>query len=146
MSIQESADRIMTERESKDLALPPNEHAFVMDMTKGQVNVYTGPNKASLSQTDQPVKFNEKSKRFEACSLSQAKVTNVVAPENWYIALKNPATDANKPHPPAASNAGMPDLNIGHKINIPGPASFAMWPGQMSRLIQGHSLNQNQYL
>lgn len=146
MTIQEKMETIMSERESKDLALPPNEHAFVMDMTKGQVNVYTGPNKASLSQTDQPVKFNEKSKRFDACSLSDAKVPNIVAPENWYIALKNPARDTSKSHPPAGSNAGMPDLDIGHKINIPGPASFALWPGQMARLIKGHNLTQNQYL
>lgn len=146
MTIQEKMENIMSERESKDLALPPNEHAFVMDMTKGQVNVYTGPNKASLSQTDQPVKFNEKTKRFDACSLSDAKVPNIVAPENWYIALKNPARDNAKPHPPAASNAGMPDLDVGHKINIPGPSSFALWPGQMARLIKGHNLTQNQYL
>ena len=132
--------------EAKDLALAPNEYAFIMDTTKGQVNVYTGPNKASLSQTDQPVVFSDRTKKFEVATLAEAKKLCLVAPENWYIVLKNPASDDGKPHPIKASNSGMPDLELGHKINIPGPISFALWPGQMSRLIQGHRLHQNQYL
>lgn len=31
-------------------------------------------------------------------------------------------------------------------MNIPGPASFALYPGQMANVIQGHTLRSNQYL
>ena len=41
--------------------LAPNEYAFVLDTTKGHVNCYVGPNKTSLAQTDQPVRFDEPS-------------------------------------------------------------------------------------
>ena len=37
-------------------------------------------------------------------------------------------------------------MNIGTKINIPGPVSFALYPGQMAKVIKGHSLRSNQYL
>lgn len=37
-------------------------------------------------------------------------------------------------------------MEIGKKINIPGPASFALYPGQMAQVIQGHNLRSNQYL
>ena len=37
-------------------------------------------------------------------------------------------------------------MRVGQKINIQGPDSFALYPGQMSRVIKGHSLRSNQYL
>ena len=57
----------MAERErarERDLVLAPNEYAFISDETKGNVNVYVGPHKTSLANTDQPVLFNPTSKRF----------------------------------------------------------------------------------
>lgn len=38
-----------------DLVLAPGEYAFVLDSTKGQVSTIVGPNKVSLSNTDQPL-------------------------------------------------------------------------------------------
>jgi major vault protein len=40
----------------------------------------------------------------------------------------------------------LPNLDAGRKVNIPGPVSFALWPGQMMRVLQGHHLRSNQYL
>lgn len=37
-------------------------------------------------------------------------------------------------------------MQIGYKVNIPGPISFALYPGQMAEVIKGHSLRSNQYL
>ena len=37
-------------------------------------------------------------------------------------------------------------MEIGKKVNIFGPVSFALHPGQMAKVIQGHRLRSNQYL
>ncbi len=128
----------------RDLVLAPNEYAFISDETKGNINVYVGPHKTSLANTDRPVIFNPESKRFERCSLEQAILTNAVAPEGWYLTLKNPARDASHPKTGALNN--LPELTVGRKVNISGPVSFALWPGQMVRIIPGHNLRSNQYL
>lgn len=128
----------------RDLVLAPNEFAFISDQTKGQVNVYVGPYKTSLANTDQPVVFNERTKRFERCSLEQAIQIFAIAPEGWYMIMKNPARDGS--HPKLAFSNSLVDLDIGHKVNIPGPTSFALWPGQMIRIVPGHTLHYNQYL
>ena len=59
----------------RDLVLAPNEFAFISDETKGNINVYVGPHKTSLANTDRPVVFNDQTKRFDRCSLEQATVT-----------------------------------------------------------------------
>lgn len=128
----------------RDLVLAPNEFAFISDQTKGNINVYVGPYKTSLANTDQPVTFNEQSKRFERCTLEQATQIFATAPEGWYITLKNPPREGNQPKTGTVNN--LPELQIGHKVNLPGPVSFALWPGQMSRVLQGHHLRSNQYL
>ncbi len=130
----------------RDLVLAPNEYAFISDQTKGQISVYVGPCKTSLANTDQPVVFNDQSKRFERSTLEQAISIFPTAPEGWYLILKNPAKDLA--FPPSGGNHSIApkDLLIGHKINIPGPKTFALWPGQMVRVVQGHQLHLNQYL
>ena len=37
-------------------------------------------------------------------------------------------------------------MEIGKKINIMGPVSFALYPGQMAKVVRGHALRSNQYL
>ena len=128
----------------RDLVLAPNEFAFISDETKGNINVYVGPHKTSLANTDRPVVFNYETKRFDRCSLEQATQTMAVAPEGWYSVLKNPARDGSHPRTGALNN--LPELNIGRKVNAAGPVSFALWPGQMVRILQGHHLRSNQYL
>ena len=128
----------------RDLVLAPNEFAFILDETKGNINVYVGPHKTSLANTDAPVVFDASTKRFERRQLDQAIQPLSIAPEGWYLVLKNPATDKSHPRTGALNN--LPSLDTGRKVNIPGPASFALWPGQMVRVIQGHHLRSNQYL
>lgn len=138
------ADNDRDRGRERDLVLAPNEFAFISDETKGNINVYVGPHKTSLANTDRPVVFNYNTKRFDRCSLEQATQTMAVAPEGWYLVLKNPAKDASHPRTGALNN--LPELNIGRKLTTPGPVSFALWPGQMVKVIQGHHLRSNQYL
>ncbi len=129
----------------RELVLAPNEYAWVLDTTKGHIGCYVGPNKTSLAQTDQPVVFDELQKRFvHADELSSAIQLFATAPENWYLVLKNPAHDNGHPRPGAAS--GLAELQVGKKVIVRGPASFALWPGQMARVVEGHRLQSSQYL
>ena len=128
----------------RDLVLAPNEYAFISDETKGNINVYVGPHKTSLANTDQPVVFDPGTKRFERCNLEEAIHPFAVAPVGWYVLLKNPARDQSHPKTGAINN--LAELEVGRKKNLPGPVSFALWPGQMVRILQGHHLRSNQYL
>jgi major vault protein len=128
----------------RDLVLAPNEFAFISDQTKGNVVVYVGPYKSSLANTDKPVVFSPERKRFQESSLDEAVTLFKTAPEGWYIVLKNPARDGNQPSV-GTTNSLVP-LNVGRKVNIPGPVTFALWPGQMANIVQGHHLRSNEYL
>ena len=128
----------------KDLVLSINEYAYVLDETKGHVVCWVGPSKTSLSNSDKLVRFNTKTKTFDRCGYSEVVNLFATAPENWYIILKNPA-EGNKHPTPGANN--LPDtVKIGQKINVRGPVSFALYPGQMAKVVKGHSLRSNQYL
>jgi major vault protein len=128
----------------RDLVLAPNEYAFISDQTKGNINVYVGPYKTSLANTDRPVTFDAETKRFEKRLLEESIQNFIIAPEGWYVVLKNPAKDGNQPKTGTTNN--LVELNIGRKVNIPGPIFFALWPGQMAKVIPGHDLRSNQYL
>ena len=129
----------------KDLVLSINEYAYVLDRTKGNVLCHVGPTKTSLSQSDELVRFDSKSKRFVPCSYSDAISLFASAPENWYLVLKNPTSNGR--HPTAGTSNNLPeDIQVGRKINIPGPVSFALYPGQMAKAVKGHALRTNQYL
>lgn len=135
----------MNSSNQKDLVLSINEYAYVLDETKGQVTCLVGPTKMSLSQSDRLVNFNEKTKAFEACNFDEAKHLFTTAPENWYVILKNPV-EGNR-HPAAGTANSQPEkFNVGRKVNIKGPSSFALYPGQMAKVIRGHALRSNQYL
>ena len=128
----------------RELVLAPNEYAWVLDTTKGHINCYVGPNKTSLAQTDQLVMFDEREKRFVNAEMQQAVQLYATAPENWYVILKNPAVDGH--HPRAGVASGLSELRVGKKVVLPGPCSFALWPGQMARVVEAHRLQSNQYL
>lgn len=132
-----------TNRE-RDLVLAPNEYAFISDQTKGNINVYVGPYKTSLANTDKPVLFADSTKRFEKCTLDEAVCIFTTAPEGWYIVMKNPAKDNLQPK--NGTNNNLTDLLVGRKVNIPGPVNFAVWPGQMIKVLRGHNLRSNEYL
>jgi len=127
-----------------DLVLAPGEYAFVLDSTKGQVSTIVGPNKVSLSNTDQPVVWDPEARRFRRVTADEAIMIDAVAPEGYYIALYNPA-DGDK-HPTNGTSTNSVQLQIGHRVNIPGPANFSLWPGQKAKVIHGHHLRSNQYL
>lgn len=128
-----------------DLVLSPNEFAFVLDTTKGNVSSVVGPYKMSLSTSDKMVLFSESSKTFtEMGNIESAIQKFITAPENWYVQLKNPTKDGK--HPTITTTNSLPDLDVGRKINIVGPCSFALFPGQMAKVIPGHRMHSNQYL
>lgn len=128
----------------RDLVLAPNEFSFISDQTKGNINVYVGPYKTSLANTDKPVIFDEFSKRFERCNLEESIQPFVIAPEGWYVVMKNPPRDGHQPK--TGTSNSLAELNVGRKVNIPGPVNFAIWPGQMAKVLRGHHLRSNQYL
>lgn len=128
-----------------NLVLSINEYAYVLDRTKGNVLCHVGPTKTSLSQSDELVRFEPKSKKFRPCGYNEAISLFASAPENWYLVLKNPTKSGR--HPTAGTSNNLPeDIEIGRKINIPGPVSFALYPGQMAKVVKGHALRTNQYL
>ena len=129
----------------KDLVLSINEYAYVLDKTKGNVLCHVGPTKTSLSQSDELVRFDYKKKRFVPCGYNEAISLFATAPENWYIVLKNPTPNGKRPQTGTSNNLPE-DIQVGCKVNIPGPVSFALYPGQMAKSIKGHALRSNQYL
>jgi len=134
-----------TPNRQRDLVLSVNEFCFLQNKTNGTIKTYTGPITMTISGQENLVVFNPQTKRFtETQDFDKARQLFVSAPEGWYIVLKNPAVDNS--HPEMAKAVNSPELEIGHKINIPGPISFSLFPGQMTRVIRGHRLRSNQYL
>ena len=130
----------------RDLVLGPGEFANILDETKGNVSVYVGPVKASLSVTDRPVIFDPKTRRFEECTqLEDAILTFPYAPKGSYIVLTNPSIGEDD-HPKSGISNNLPRLDYGSKINIEGPDTFALFPGQEANVVSGHRLRSNQYL
>jgi major vault protein len=136
------------DRRNRDIVLAPNEWIHVRDNTKGEVNVYVGPTKVTLGDGDKLVVFDPKTKKFLDAPVERAVHTHVTAPEAYYVVLKNPAyTDkGDHKHPSGQGKASQADLLVGRKVNIPGPVSFPLFPGQMAKVIKGHNLRSNQYL
>ena len=113
--------------------------------TNGSIKTYTGPTTITISAQDSLVVFDEKNKKFKTVqNLTEAKSLFVLPPENWYAIVKNPTKDGSHPNVGAASVA--PELLYGRKVNIRGPVSFALYPGQMAKVVKGHALRTNQYL
>jgi len=128
----------------RDLVLAPNEYCYVISETTGNVTLYVGPSKTALGQQDQAAIFHPETKRFERKAMDKAIQLFTSAPEGWYISLKNPAQDKSVPRIGTANN--MAQLSIGSKVNIIGPCSFALWPGQIAKSIKGHFLRSDEYL
>lgn len=129
-----------------DLVLAPSQFAYVLDRTKGHVNVYVGPSKTSLSDTDSLVKWSDGSKMPQHLGMSEAVQGYPDAPEDAYIILTNPAKDGQTEHPKEGQTSSLVALDFGRKVNIPGPASFALWPQQTAQVLKGHALKTNEYL
>lgn len=139
-------DNGMTPNRQRDLVLSINEFCFLQNKTNGTIKSHVGPLTMTISQQESLVNFNSKTKKFEEVSnFEDAKQLFVSAPEGWYIVLKNPTGNGSHPEPNKA-NITPDDMKIGTKVNIAGPTSFALYPGQMAKVIRGHKLRSNQYL
>ena len=121
----------------RDLVLSINEFCFLQNKTNGSIKSHVGPLTMTISQQEALVTFNAKSKKFEETQdFEKAKQLFVSAPEGWYIILKNPTTDNQYPEAGKA-NTSPTTIKIGTKVNIPGPISFALYPGQMAKVVRG---------
>ena len=129
-----------------DLVLAVNEYAYVLNKSTGVIQSHVGPLVVTVSQQEALVLFDAKTKRFiETSDYHKAKQLFTSAPEGWYIVLKNPCEDGI--YPEAGKRNSTPvSMKIGVKVNIAGPTSFALFPGQMAKVIRGHKLRTNQYL
>jgi major vault protein len=137
-------DDIRNARRNQDMILAPNEYALIRDDTKGEVSIYVGPNKTSLASSDFPVVLDPKTNRFKGVSLDAAIQAFLTAAEGSYIVLENPAKD--DAHPQGQGKVSLTPLRTGKKVNISGPATFALWPGQSAKVLPGHNLRSNEYL
>lgn len=135
----------ITRREKRDLVLPPGSFVLMQDTTKGVIKVYTGPTVVNPTAQEVPVVYDVSIGTFRRVSaLEDAMCISTVAPEGYYIVLDNPAKQ--NVHPQEGTTQASADLEIGRTINVPGPATFALWPGQVASVVEGHHLRSNQYL
>ena len=132
------------DKERGDLILAQGMYAFIQDGASGQVEVVVGPHKVSLAETDRPSIQDEETMVFEHVTSGRAMTPFKTAHEGQYIVLKNPV-DGNANFP-AKGKQTAPTLRIGNKVNIHGPKSFALFPGQFADVINGHHLKSNEYL
>ena len=138
-------DEYPTNRQQRDVVLASNEFCFLQNKTNGAIKTHTGPITMTISAQESLVTFDSKTKRFkETTDFEAARQLFISAPEGWYVVLKNPSADNSHPEPAKAVNS--PELHIGRKVNIPGPVSFSLYPGQMAKVVRGHRLRSNQYL
>lgn len=132
--------------QQRDLVLSINEFCFLQSKTNGMIKTHVGPLTTTISGQEALVTFNPRTKKFEeTTNFEVAKQLFTSAPEGWYVILKNPTTDNHYPEAGKANNSPS-TIKVGTKVNIPGPISFALYPGQMAKAVRGHKLRSNQYL
>ena len=130
------------------LVLAQNQHAFIQDATKGQVQVYAGPHVQALSANDVPVTYDAAKDEYVKVDIKSAIRQNPFVPEGHYIVLTNPAFGKNNSglvYPTKGCNTPA-DLEIGRKINVLGPATFPLWRDSPRRRCRGTTFAANQYL
>ena len=127
----------------RELALPPGSYAYIQDESKGPLRVHVGPTVINQTAQDRPVVYDHSSRQFRPVELHQSVRQMVIAGEGDYIVLENPSANGEYPKEGAAENA--PTLQMGRKLNIPGPKSFALYPGQWATPIAGHNLRSNEF-
>lgn len=136
----------MAERDvrERDILVASNEYAYVQDLTKGDIVLYVGPTKISLSNTERLVELRQE--RFVPVRSDDGTgvAPFVVASSAQYVVLENPAKDAGAR--PVKGNNSAIDLQVGRRVVVPGPATFPLWPGQKARVVGGHELYEDQYL
>ena len=136
----------MAERDvrERDILVAANEYAYVQDLTKGDIVLYVGPTKISLSNTERLVEL--RNDRFTPVRAEEGAgvAAFVSATSAQYVVLENPAKDPAA-KPVKGSNSAI-ELHQGRRVVVPGPATFPLWPGQRARVLDGHTLYEDQYL
>jgi len=131
-----------------DLVLAQGEYALLQDGTNGNVQVIVGPNKQSVAETDFLVVYDHNNRCFIRTTKNEAIQRDIAGKEGEYIVLHNPAVEGEDSvaiHPKRGASDAV-KLDHGRKVVIPGPANFALYPGQYAEVIEGHQLRSNQYL
>lgn len=132
-------------KRSNELVLPPHSYAYMQDITKGIVKTYTGPTVITPTAQEVPIVFTKETGFRRVESIDRAMCANAIAVEGSYLELFNPATGSGAVPQPGSAQAG-PELDIGRRVNLPGPVELPLWPGQFAYAIRGHHLHYNQYL
>lgn len=132
------------QRMKNELILSDGAFAYTQDSTTGQLKISTGPLVVNVTGQETPVTFDNISRTFNAVALSQAAQQSPLAPQGYYCVLWNPTVEGK--HPNEKERAASPELLMGQRVNIPGPCTFALWPRQSAKVIEGHHLRSNQYL
>ncbi len=133
-------------RKKTDLVLSNGEYAFTQDTTTGSVKVLTGPTVVNVTGQEYPVVYECDEHRFVAVDLEDAGQRSPMAAQGFYIELWNPPATESHAQPSEGSKESSPQLSMGQRVNIPGPTTFALWPRQIAKVIEGHHLRSNQYL
>lgn len=137
----------MEQTRTGDLVLPQGTYVLLQDGASGNVNVVVGPHKVSLADTDKPVVYERGSRRFAPASADKAIKVWPSADEGQYLVLTNPASESeSKEHPGKGKQDVAVKLDYGRRVNIQGPQNFALFPGQVADIIDGHQLKSNEYL
>lgn len=133
----------MADTRQRDVVLAPNQYVYILDRTTGQVNVYRGPYKEAISADFRPVRWNG-TQFVETDDFEAAICESVRVGESQYVVLQNPAKDPKKDMT-AGKNGAIP-LDAGKAVVLRGPTEFPLWPGQDADVIDGHQLDEDQYL
>ena len=136
----------MAEGRSGDLVLSQGTYVLLQDGATGQVEVVTGPHKVSLADTDKPVVYEKDTRRFTPTTADRAISVCPAADEGQYLVLTNPSKEESGMKHPGKGKQPTMDLTMGRKINIQGPTTFALFPGQVAEVVDGHQLKSNEYL
>ncbi len=129
----------------RDIVLNPHEYCYIQDLNTGLIKVIVGPKKVTLQPTDKTVTYDDSTRSFNICKdINDAKKIFPYADETSYIILQNP--EPNNAYPIEKMENESKALNYGRTINLAGPITFALWPGQKAEVVKGHRLRSNQYL
>lgn len=136
----------MEQGRSGDLVLAQGTYVHILEGATGQVDVITGPNKTSLPETDKTVVYERESRRFTPSVADRAIRVCPAADEGQYLVLTNPSQESDGRVHPAKGKVNTVKLSTGSRINIQGPETFSLYPGQVADVIDGHQLKSNEYL
>jgi major vault protein len=151
MPIENRGDRELRDRdrdrEKNDLILMPRQYAWSKDLTKGNLAVYVGPYKVTVSDTTERlvVPSAHGGHLDEVPDLHNAVQDYADVAEGEYVVLTNPSSDGDRQPEEEKANKVVP-LRMGCRVNLPGPVSFALWPFQTVKIVKGHQLQMNQYV